>query len=730
MRRLLLTSVLVVAAPCAWAQATLSGTARTTDGLALPQLVVRVEGAGGQRKATTGPEGRYRLSGLATGEYRVHVDAPGLTLDGDTRVNVEGDTRLDLTLEPAPVREQVVVSATRGEAAASALGVSVTALDRERIDEREPSSFLDVLRDVPGVGVARSGAIGSISSAFVRGGESSYARVMLDGVPVNEPGGYYNFASQFPLELGRIEVVRGATSSLYGTDALAGVVHLVTRRARPDEKLGGSAEAEAGAFSWKRGKGSLSGHAGRLDWNGGLSYLKTDNEQPNSAFEQTAGALALGLRLSDRTSARAFLRGETSSAGAPGAVAYGRPDLDASSDHDELAGSFALRHAGDRAAHELRAGIARTGQLSRNPLDSGSFTPRLGSRAAPFESSDFPNPLGYQNDTGRATLGYQLDVQLGASHLVSAGADVEHETGDIGDRRGPLLSPTRTNVGGYAQDRIAVGSRLFLTLGGRVERNASFGTRAVPRAAVALRLGPPARATTLRASAGAGIKEPSFLQSFGVSEFALGNADLKAERSRTFDVGIEQRGLAERVRVEATFFNHDYRDQIAFKTISFSPFRGSYENLGRARGRGLELALDAAPSSRLRFGAQYTLLDGEILVSTSTSPLFAVGQPLLRRPKHQGSLWASASAARVSGGLNLLLVGRRADSDFFGIGLLENEAYARLDARVRVAVGRGVLAFAVAENLLGREYQEILGYPALGRALRFGVRFKSAEARP
>jgi outer membrane receptor protein involved in Fe transport len=152
---------------------------------------------------------------------------------------------------------------------------------------------------------------------------------MIDGVPVNEPGGYYNFASQFPLELGRVEVVRGATSQPLRTDALAGVIHLVTRHAEPDETVNGSLEAEGGDFSWKRGKGSLAGRAGRLDWNGGLAYLETDNEQPNSAFEQTAGALALGLRLAERTTARAFLRGETSSAGTPGAVAYGRPDLDA-----------------------------------------------------------------------------------------------------------------------------------------------------------------------------------------------------------------------------------------------------------------------------------------------------------------------------------------------------------------------------------------------------------------
>jgi vitamin B12 transporter len=220
------------------------------------------------------------------------------------------------------------------------------------------------------------------------------------------------------------------------------------------------------------------------------------------------------------------------------------------------------------------------------------------------------------------------------------------------------------------------------------------------------------------------------LQSFGVSSFALGNPNLRAEKSRTFDFGVEQRLAGDRLRLEATAFHHDYRDQIAYTILSTSPFVGSYENLGRTRGRGLELELDAAPTGGLRLGAQYTLLDGEIRISTSTNPLYAAGEPLLRRPRHQGSLWGSFTKAGFSGGLSLLLVGSRADSDFLGIGLTENESYARLDARLRYELGGRIELFAVAENLLDREYQEVLGYPALGRSLRLGVRLRSAGRTP
>ncbi|HJW50128.1 MAG TPA: TonB-dependent receptor, partial [Candidatus Limnocylindria bacterium] len=136
-----------------------------------------------------------------------------------------------------------------------------------------------------------------------------------------------------------------------------------------------------------------------------------------------------------------------------------------------------------------------------------------------FELSDFPDPLGFQNDTARYSLGYQAEIQAGTRNLLSGGADVEHETGELGSRADELLAPTRTNVGFYAQDRVVFGDRVYVTLGGRVEHNDSFGTKFVPRAAVAMRARDGVDATTLRASAGAGIKEPNFFETFGTSFF-------------------------------------------------------------------------------------------------------------------------------------------------------------------------------------------------------------------
>lgn len=706
----------------------LAGRVRTAEGTPVPQLLLIVAGPGGERTAVTGPEGRYRVAGLAPGEYRVRVEAPGFVLSPEPHRRVGGaEEDLDLVLSPAPVREQVLVAATRAEAALSTLGVAASVLDRERIDERASPDVLHLLQEVPGAAVTRAGSLGRQGSLFLRGGASNAARVMIDGVPVNEPGGAFDFGALLPLSLEQIEVVRGAASSLYGTDALAGVIHLVTRHAAPTEGEAFDAEAEGGRFDSRRVQGEGRGRRGGVDWTAGALRVETDNEEPNSAFRETAGAAALGWRLGDRSSLRFVARGAASTAGTPGQTLYGRPDLDASIERHLLVAGGRFLRAGEGLSHEIRAGYALSDELDLDPVDSGSYVPRFGDRVGAFPISDFAGPAGFQNDVRRLTLGYQAEGRAGRRHLLTAGADLERETGALGSRAEPLLSPRRTNAGAYAQDRFVAGDRWFVTAGARVERNASFGTRVVPRAAVAWRVRGSAEATTLRASAGAGIKEPSFFQSFGVSFFARGNPDLKPERSRTFDLGIEQRLFGGRLRAEATAFRHDYLDQVAYHVVDFKTFQGTYVNLGHTRARGAELSVEAAPAESLWLSAAYTYLDGRILVSTDAfDPVVAVGRPLLRRPKHQAAFGARFTRGHVGLGANLVAVGRHADSDFAGLGLLMNDGYVRLDGRARVRLGRGLEAFVTGENLLDRRYQEALGYPALGRALRAGLRFQSA----
>ena len=461
-----------------------------------------------------------------------------------------------------------------------------------------------------------------------------------------------------------------------------------------------------------------------------MQHLETDNETPNSAFDETSVALSAGVKLDERTNARVVARIDGSSVGTPGPTAFGQPDLDASFERDDLVVSGVLRRAQASVSHQLSVGYARTDQLSLNPLDSGCHVPEWEGQQAAFPACDFPSPDGFQNQTDRLAAGYQAELALGSRQLLTAGAEVEHETGALGSP-GELLEPTRTNFGVYLQDRLVAGRRAYLTLGARLERNDSFGTKVVPRAAVAFRAREGEDATTLRASAGMGIKEPSFFESYGESFFAQGNPDLDPERSTTFDVGVEQRLFASRLRASLTFFHHDYEDQIAYSVVDFETFEGTYVNLAKTRAQGLEVALEARPLPELALYGQYTYLDGEILESPSGfDPIYAAGEPLLRRPKNQGSLGAELTFPRWSAGATLVLVGERADSDFAAIGLTSNPGYARLDARLRVRLVGALEAFVVADNLLDEKYQEALGYPALGRSIRGGLRLRVGGGRP
>ncbi len=730
----LVFSVLAVAAVATAADGpigSLQGSVSTSDGQALPGVAVTLAGLGSERRVTTGPDGSYAATGLQDGTYSASVDAPGLELREPKTARVEsGPSRLDLVLAPAPVAERVAVSATRGEATLSSIGVTADVLDREAIEDRAAPTLLPLLQDVPGVATARAGQTGGQGSVFIRGGESRYARVLVDGVPVNQPGGAFDLGTALPFELERVEVVRGAASSLYGTDALAGVVSFQTRRARPGEAPSLRGEAEAGSFDWLRWLAGTSGARGRFDWNAGVQRLTTDNQQPNSRFEQTSAALAAGVRLDAATDVRAVVRLEDSTTGTPGPTAFGRPDLDASFERQDVVASTSARRSGTRLSQQLSVGYARTSQLSLDPIDSGTWVPEWHGVTGAYPLSDFPDPAGFQNRTARLAGGYQADLSVGARHLLTAGGEVEHETGALGNRAEEVLRPERTNFGFYVQDRVLLGSRAYLTAGGRVERNGSYGTHAVPRVALAVRVRGGDDATTLRASAGMGVKEPSFLESYGESFFAKGNPNLDPERSTTFDLGIEQRLLGNRLRGSITAFHHDYRDQIAYTIVDYNTFQGTYVNLARTRARGVEVAAEARPEPHVHLLGQYTFLDGEILESPSGfDPVYAAGQPLLRRPRHQASFTAQLSFPRWSAGATLVRVGERADSDFVGLGLTRAAPYTRLDARLRVRVAGPAEAFVVAENLLDAEYQEVLGYPALGRSVRAGLRL-AVGARP
>src|SRR5262249_38935245 len=229
----------------------LTGMIQTADGLAVPRLTLTIAGPDRSVDVVTDDAGRFSAGALPDGDYQLAVVSQLLTLRAPVSVSLHGqDERVLLTVVPADIKESVSVSARAAEAPLSVSpGMTVSVLTDQQIEARNASSFAQLIQDLPGVSVSRSGGIGSIGSAYVRGGETNYALVLIDGVTVNDPGGAYDFGKQLPLELERVEVTRGVPASQYG-GGLSGLFSLTTRSAKGDARTLSSGDLELGSFQW------------------------------------------------------------------------------------------------------------------------------------------------------------------------------------------------------------------------------------------------------------------------------------------------------------------------------------------------------------------------------------------------------------------------------------------------------------------------------------------------
>lgn len=670
-------------------------------------------GADGTFTAPSAPDGcrlRATLAGFQPASTACRTDAP-----------------VKLTLNVAPVAEQIVVSATRTEAPSGQVAAAVSVFDADTIERRQEPPLADLLRQAPGTTVVRVGAPGSVTSLFVRGGESNYTKVLLDGIPLNEPGGAFNMSNVTTENLERVEFIRGANSALYGSDAMTGVLQLFTRRGdspRPSARI----NFEGGSFSTVRGAAGISAKAGRFDYSADVARLATDNDVPNNEFRNTTISGAAGVALGAGSALRFIGRAERGTSGVPGPTAFRRADLDASFERND--GVFGV--AFDRSAGAIRQrasyGVATSYQASTNLLVDPPYTSSFEGRRASFQSSDFS--YDSRTDLTRHHASYQIDGTAATSragtHVLTALVDWDGERAELRDALANTTVPaSRDNVGVTLQQQ-ALWPRVFVTAGIRFEHNDSFGNEAVPRIAAAwyVRTGNGRVGTTrVSVTAGTGIKEPTVLQSFSPSPYFQGNPDLRPERARSFDAGVEQRFAGDRVRANLTWFDNRYRDIISLNTDPVT-FFARYFNIGLTTARGAELSADVALVSGFRAGGGYTFTDSEIVQSTSTSAVFSPGNWAFRRPRHSGFLNLAWIGARAAVDLSGSIGGRRVDSDFASLvpAILENTGYTAWDLRASVRLTRTLSGTLAIDNLTDSDRMEPLGYPVLGRAIRAGIR--------
>ena len=711
------------------------------QGGAVVRAIIRAIDASGKEVGVTltDANGRFTFASLSCSNCKVEASRAGFT----PATAPVGGGEIKIALGLAPLRDEVVVSPTLEPTPASQTGASVTVITAADIERRGTPLVADLLRTTPSATVVRTGMPGGVTSLFIRAGESDYVKVLLDGIPLNEPGGTFYFDRLSSDHLEQIEVVRGAHSALFGSDAMSGVIQLVSKRgagntARPAATF----DLSGGTYSTVDTGGSISGRRRGWDYFGALAYFSTDNRVENSDFDNTTFSANAGGALGAHMQLRVIGRVETGEAGAPGTTAFGPPDLDARSNRRDTAFGVRFDHTLARFSQRVMFSTATSDQRFANQIADPPYLPELDGQVGDFLNFDFP--FANHNSLQRPRLSYQGDWHLGAIggirgvHLLTVIADVDFERADLENldpatlARTQLIEASRNNGGVAVQYEWSVG-RAAITGGLRFDHNANFGNEASPRvlatAIVADRNGTIGD-TRIRFSAGKGVKEPTMLESFSPSPFFEGNPDLLPERSRSIDIGVEQHLANDRVRVDAVYFDTRNRNQISTVTTDPVNFFARYYNVGNTRARGLELTVDTAPTSRLRLRGGYSFVASEILESDpipgGTPPQFTPGRWAFRRPRHLGNVEGMWTNGRLSASLLGTFVGRRTDSDFgtFTPPILELPAYAIWRAGVRYALPRYVDLTLDIDNLTNTDYMEPLGYLTLERTVRVGARVR------
>lgn len=700
------------------------------------------ESQGNIYKATSTTDGVFMLA-LPPGKYHIVFErSPFAAREYDLEFAGAETKTFDVRMELERLSASVVVTAQTEPLQVQQTTAPVDAITKQEIDERLFRTLPDALLTSPGIAIGRTGSEGGTASVFLGGGNSSYTKVLVDGTPVNEPGNAVDF-SNFTLDnVDKVEIVRGAESAIYGTDAVAGVVQVFTHRGTtrvPEANVFG----EGGTFGTGRGGGQISGLLGNFDYSSAGSYFGTDGpEKQNYFFNRTLSG-NFGYRISEDNQIRLTLRNNASNAQTPGQTLLEPPNLDAHTDYgffsSNLRWDFA---AGKHWHHQLSGAESYNRELIADPVqsffatDPNAFCPKdpnAPNSVATAEFCDFT--FTSKNRYNRASVNAQSSFLL--PNFAATGGyqyEVENATLQSFDTTNNLfIGPhlRRNNQGGFLDFRYSPHPRATLSFGGRAESNAIFGTRVVPRvgASLALLQGRDFWGETrFRIFYGEGIKEARFDQTNSTFACFPGNPSLKPESSKTWSVGFEQKLWENRAKLSVDYFANRYYDIVSFEflppTLACPGGMGTFFNTDLARARGVNLSGEAAPARWLRIVANYTHDDSRVVTSPNASdPALIAGNHLIRRPVNSGSVIMLAAWKNITGSFSGYFSGKRTDSDFLFLGLTRTPGYARFDLSTSYSFRRGMTAYVRAQNLFDKQYQDALGYPSLGREVRAGMNF-------
>ncbi len=592
--------------------------------------------------------------------------------------------------------DPVVVTATRSEQPLEQTGASVTVVPEEAMRVQEYRAVDEVLRTIPGVQIDTSGSPGKLTTVRIRGANPTQVQVLIDGVRVKSlTSGDFDFADLTLDAIERIEVLRGPQSTLYGADAIGGVVNIITKRGQGPPS--GFLDLEGGNYETFRVRGGASGSTGPWSYSLGGSQLYFGGQFDNDEHDLTSVNARVAYALPNKGEVSLTGRYQDGHTGIPFATVH--PDFDPNRDQDQQLWLLSAEWRQPWTSiweHKLRlSAVDETLNFKDDP--------------------DPAHPFGFTSDISsrRFEAEWYHFITL-PWNTVTVGAEYRNEVGEV-------KGSYRQTMDSWAlvlQDQLTLFDRLFLTGGIRYDGNSVFEDKATARVAASYLL--KATDTRLKASWGQGFRAPTFNELFFPAFApcpAFGNPNLKPEESTAWDAGVDQHLWERRIRLAATYFRNDYTNLIQSTLTDPVNFCFQAQNVGKARSEGVEAEASITPIDGLVLALVYTHTDSED--RTTGDPLRRIAPDVVAVT----ATWEPLPGLTLSGEVQFK------SSQFEAPGQPKNPAYTVVNAAAayRLPIKRwgflsNITLHVRATNVFNEDYSEVAGFPALGTQVVGGIR--------
>ncbi len=603
---------------------------------------------------------------------------------------------------------QIVITANRVETPVDQVGSSISVITSEEIEEKQQHTLLEALKSVPGIDVVRSGGAGGNTSVFLRGANAEHTLVLIDGVEVNNPiatSRAFNFSDISLDNVERIEVLRGPQSTIYGSDAIGGVINVITKRGNGAPTA--FASIEGGSYETVIEKAGSSGAVGGAEYSVGLSredsssFSAADaalgNTEPDG-YHNTSGSAKVGY---ETPIARFDLSGRIHNTNADidnnGGAGQDDPNRHLNTNQYSMRAAASSKALLDALEQTASISFAETSYQDNNDPDTLHPLDVLRSEfTGSMLKLDLLNTYSIDKDQ-RIILGVETEKERGDSDYAS--------DGEFGPFATTFEKKTARTNGYFAQAILGGFSDLYSSFGIRVDDHDRFGSEVTWRVAPSYLVR--ATDTRFKASVGTGFKAPSLYQLY--SEF--GREELDPEKSLGYDVGVEQSFNEKAVTVGISLFRNEFDDLISFDSNTFI-----FENIADATTQGVEVTAVAPLLERLTIRGSYTFTDTEDE---------ATGEQLLRRSKHRANADLDYSfIPEAHAHVGVLYIGKRDDNDFasFPATRIQLDDYALVYLSGSYELSNHLSLFARIDNLFDKEYQEVLGFGTPGASAFGGVK--------